>query len=184
MSGAGVEIRVEDEQLLRALRSVRRFLSEGGLRGVLDDIGRRLETSTVHRFKTETAPDGTPWKPSLASYSRGPARGGAGNPDRGQTLTATGRLRASITRIVGEDVLRVGTNVVYAAIHQFGGKTPPRTIRPRDRKALAWPGAAHPVRAVRHPGSKIPARPFLGISPGDERAILLIVNTRLKALWK
>ena len=32
--------------------------------------------------------------------------------------------------------------------------TRPHTIRPRRKRALSWPGAAHPVRVVRHPGVK------------------------------
>ena len=32
--------------------------------------------------------------------------------------------------------------------------TRPHTILPKDKKALYWPGAAHPVRRVNHPGSK------------------------------
>ena len=31
---------------------------------------------------------------------------------------------------------------------------------PKDKKALYWPGAAHPVRKVNHPGSK--ANDFMG----------------------
>lgn len=185
MSGAGVEVRPEgDEEIARALRRLSLFTDGKGLPEAFDEIGARLEASTQRRFETETAPSGEPWKPSGASYDRGPAPGGKGHEDRGQTLTDTGRLRASITRVVGEDVLRVGTNVEYAGIHQFGGKTAARTIRPRRRKALAWPGAAHPVKKVNHPGSEVPARPFLGLSPADERAVLRIVNARLEALWR
>ena len=64
----------------------------------------------------------------------------------------------------------------YAAIHQFGGRTAPRTIRPKRKKALYWPGAAHPVARVDHPGSAIPARPFLGIDADDRQSILRIVS--------
>ena len=31
--------------------------------------------------------------------------------------------------------------------------TPPHVIEPRDRQALAWPGAQHPVTRVHHPGT-------------------------------
>ena len=182
---AGLEIRADgDGEIERALRRLRRFVSGEDMRDAFDEIGARLEASTQHRFETETDPQGERWEPSGASYERGPAPGGMGNPDRGQTLTDTGRLRASITRIVGEDMLQVGTNVIYAGIHQFGGKTKPHVIRPKRKKALAWPGGRHPVRKVNHPGSNVPARPFLGLSAGDERAVLRIVNTRLAALWR
>ena len=184
-AGAGITITVDDGEVGRALRRLQRRVKD--LRPALDEIGARLETSTRRRFETETGPDNLPWKPSRASYDRGGSGFhplGGGHQDRGQTLTDTGRLRASITRRLRDDAVEVGTNVVYAAIHQFGGKTPPRTIRPRNRKALAWPGAPHPVRSVRHPGSRMPARPFLGVSGSDERALLRIVSRRIEEAWR
>ena len=54
----------------------------------------------------------------------------------------------------------VGSDRHYAAIHQLGGKTAPHKIVPKNKKALFWPGAKHPVKSVNHPGSKIPARPY------------------------
>jgi hypothetical protein len=38
--------------------------------------------------------------------------------------------------------------------------TPPHLIRPKDKKALSWPGAAHPVKVVHHPGTR--PRPIIG----------------------
>lgn len=32
--------------------------------------------------------------------------------------------------------------------------TKPHEIRPSSKKALSWPGAAHPVKRVQHPGTK------------------------------
>lgn len=37
--------------------------------------------------------------------------------------------------------------------------TPPHIIRPREKKALFWNGASHPVRQVYHPGTK--AQPII-----------------------
>ena len=173
MTGAAVEIRADDSELLAGLRRLRRWLDDQGLRDALDEIGAGLETTTVRRFETGLAPDRTPWKPS-----------GRARRDGGRTLADTGRLRDSITRVVGDDVLQVGTNVKYGGIHQFGGKTKPHEIRPRRKKALAWPGARHPVKSVKHPGSRVPARPYLGVSPADRRAIAAIVNARLRSLWR
>ena len=86
----------------------------------------------------------------------------------GQVLkNQTGRLRRSITpnirgmgtQIVGE----VGTNVEYAAIHEYGGKTPPHEILPKRGRALAFMmgGKQVIVRKVNHPGSKMPERSFM-----------------------
>jgi phage gpG-like protein len=73
----------------------------------------------------------------------------------------TGRLRASITHELAHDerglVARVGSNVEYARYVEEG--TEPHRIVPRRAQALHWPGAAHPVLAVNHPGTR--ARPYL-----------------------
>jgi phage gpG-like protein len=104
----------------------------------------------------------------------------------------TGTLRRSITGKVSESgtqvIGTVGTNIVYARINEFGGKTPPHDIYPRNAQALAWPGQGVNASAfmkkgggftkrggvslgqsgslvfakvVHHPGSKIPARSYL-----------------------
>lgn len=70
----------------------------------------------------------------------------------------TGHLRRSITSRVEQGGNRgiVGTNLRYArAVHEG---TKRRVIRPTAKKALWWKGAKHPVKLVRHPGSK--ANPF------------------------
>lgn len=58
----------------------------------------------------------------------------------------------------GDDTRRVTTDdeiFIYqdqgTGTHAGKGKY---TIRPRRKRALSWPGAAHPVRVVRHPGVK------------------------------
>jgi hypothetical protein len=65
----------------------------------------------------------------------------------------TGRLGRSygvvrITRLTRH----VGSGLEYATTVELGG--PPHDIRPKTKKALAWPGGQHPVRVVHHPGSR------------------------------
>lgn len=77
----------------------------------------------------------------------------------GQALRVrTGRLRGSITSAVdikGDTVLgRIGTNVIYARIHELGG-----IIMPKTAKALRFqvaPGEWRTAQKV-----VMPARPFL-----------------------
>lgn len=83
------------------------------------------------------------------------------NEARRRARVDTGRLRSSIVsraetsgRAVG---YVVGTNVKYAADVENG--TDPHVIVPKDKKALYWPGARHPVGKVNHPGTK--AYPFM-----------------------
>ncbi|MFJ9754969.1 HK97 gp10 family phage protein [Streptomyces sp. NPDC101149] len=83
------------------------------------------------------------------------------NEARRRAPVDTGRLRASIvsrTEGGGRSLgYVVGTNVNYAADVEYG--TAPHVIKPRYKKALYWPGAAHPVASVNHPGTA--PRPFL-----------------------
>jgi len=58
------------------------------------------------------------------------------------------------------DSVTISSDRKYAAIHQMGGQTKAHIILPKYGKALFWPGLAHPVKSVKHPGSNIPARPF------------------------
>jgi hypothetical protein len=37
--------------------------------------------------------------------------------------------------------------------------TSPHVIKPVNKRALYWPGAAHPVASVNHPGTR--AQPFM-----------------------
>jgi hypothetical protein len=65
----------------------------------------------------------------------------------------TGRLAASLVAEVHNKVLRVGsTDCNYATDVEMG--TMPHFIFPNSKKALFWPGAAHPVAYVNHPGTR------------------------------
>lgn len=100
----------------------------------------------------------------------------------------TGRLRQSLQTSVEADgsAAVVGTNVEYARIHEYGGRTGPHAIFPRNLSgALRFPrsglaaslltttrrgtirrGAYNAAllqfaHAVQHPGSVMPARPYM-----------------------
>ncbi|WIC88818.1 minor capsid protein [Streptomyces phage OnionKnight] len=83
------------------------------------------------------------------------------NEARRRAPVDTGRLRSSIVsraetsgRTAG---YVIGTNVNYAAAVEYG--TSPHVIKPVNKRALYWPGAAHPVASVNHPGTR--AQPFM-----------------------
>lgn len=107
-----------------------------------------------------------------------------GQPSR---LRDTGTLAKSIRLTTATNRgLTVGSDRDYAAIHQLGGKTAPHKIRPKNGKALFWPGAAHPVAFVNHPGSTMPARPYLPfdksgrLTPQGVRLLEQVVRVRLR----
>jgi len=90
-----------------------------------------------------------------------------------ETPVKRGTLRRSETyEIDSPQQGHIGTNLKYArAVHEG---LPPRVITPVHKAALFWPGAAHPVKKVNHPGTK--GNPFFtrGINharPGIDREL-------------
>ena len=90
-----------------------------------------------------------------------------GSPSK---LQDTGRLKSSIQRVFDDSSAVVGTNVIYAGIHQFGG-----IIRPKKAKALHFNGKF--VSQV-----NMPARPFLKLESDDLQEIELIGQRYLQGL--
>lgn len=152
-----LRIDIKDEGIDRALA---RLAAKGrNMKGALAVIGERVLRQTDDRWARNIDPDGRPWKSPLSATWR--------KKKTSLTLQESGHLRGSIRYQVTGNTLLVGTDVPYARIHHAGGKTAAHIIRPKQGKALFWPGAGHPVKAVRHPGSDMPARPFLGIGRTD-----------------
>lgn len=121
---------------------------------LMKTIGEGLVTSTRHRFATSTAPDGSRWLPSRRVLE---------SKKGGRTLVLSSRLMRSITQQSDSTTVRIGTNVVYAAIHQFGG-----IIRPKTKKALSFGKGKNKVTVSK---VTIPARPYLGLNDADRKSI-------------
>ena len=82
----------------------------------------------------------------------------------------TGHLRRGITTDIGNMEVTVHTsNIKYARGVEEG--TRPHVIRAKNKKALYWKGAKHPVKSVRHPGSR--AKPFLIPAFEKEKEVLI-----------
>ncbi len=158
-----ITITAHDEEVKKSLDELQRRLRD--LSPVMKQIAQIVRTSVIKNFEVGGRPG---WQPSRRAKMEG-----------GLTLVKSGRLRNSIVARGYADRAEVGTNVVYAAIHQLGGKTPPRVIVPKRAKALFWPGAKHPVKSVNHPGSNIPARPFLMVQDEDWVEIKNVINRYL-----
>ena len=154
----GLTITVQDADVLSGLRKMKAVADDLG--PVLADIGAELESSTVKRFVTNVAPDGVPWPPSARAKA-------TGRP----TLVQHGDLRDSIHYVVDGDAVEVGSNLIYAGIHQVGG-----TISAKG-KALAF--TLHNGPFVMVQSVTIPARPYLGLSSNDNAAVLDIVGEHL-----
>ena len=92
---------------------------------ILDEIGDRLRKSTISRFFSKTSPTGRVWKRTKRPRGRAGRRGG--------TLVLTGALRDSITAVVSQGKVEIGTDIWYGRIHQEGGRLDAR-YRLRARK--------------------------------------------------
>ncbi len=86
----------------------------------------------------------------------------------GQALKIqTGALQRSINYQLldegGRIAATVGTNLVYAAIHEYGGTTRAHVIESSQAKTLAFQMGGQNVfcKRVNHPGSRMPERSFL-----------------------
>jgi phage virion morphogenesis protein len=143
----------------------------GALKGASKAVGVYVRRSTLERFRFARDPDGTPWVPLNPFYAA--IKRGSGIL-RGSGMS--GGLMGSITMNASEGAVEVGTNKIYAGVHQFGA-----VIKPRRAKALAFRmgGNNSPLAFAR--SVTIPARPFLGISAEDETEIGLILFDVLQA---
>ncbi len=70
----------------------------------------------------------------------------------------TGHLRRGIATNIRDLEATIHTsNIKYASGVEFGTKA--HIIKAKNKKALYWKGASHPVKSVKHPGGK--AKPYL-----------------------
>lgn len=173
MTGAQIRVDITGaEETLAALRRAAERTAEP--RGLWDAIGLLLVGSTQQRFERGVGPSGSPWPPSARARFGG-----------GKTLIDTARLMQSITFVASDAGVEVGTNVIYAAIHQFGGdiKHAARqhtTYRKYDARTdelssqfvkRKHSNFAEDVTIPAHTVT-MPARPFLGLDQDDERDIV------------
>jgi phage virion morphogenesis protein len=123
-------------------------------RDLMNRLGRVMRTQVQRSFDTGKDPDGNAWKPTI--------RGG-------QILRDTGRLRNSIDyQVHGDDEVHIGTNVIYAPVHQFGA-----TIRAKNARYLKFMVGG---KFVQKRSVTIPARPFMGFGQQREERINKAVN--------
>ena len=141
-------IRLEGDtrQLLRRMQNV----AEIDKKGLNAALAEGVRESTLERFKNSVGPSGKRWKVSIRAASEG-----------GKTLIKSAQLRNSIKSKSDATGFAVGTNVKYAATHQFGESG--RTIL-RFQIGGEWV-------LKKQVKIRIPARPFLGLSDEDMQEI-------------
>lgn len=156
MSGSVIEVKIDDREVRDLLSRI--AAKTGNLTPAMKTIGEIVLRSVKENFRQGGRPE--KWKPlsqrtlhSVAGGKKGYKKSGglrAGSirrlKDR-KILIASKRLMDSISYKEEKDKVTIGTDVVYAALHQFGGK------------------------AGRGKKINVPARPFLMVQEEDWPAI-------------
>ena len=146
---------------------------------LMREVAGIMQSSVDLAFRNQKDPvTGSPWPALNPQYASQRAERG----HSGKILQVSGGLNLSIDRHIDQSrdgfSILVGTNHHLAAVHNFGARTRPHVIRAKNKKALSIPGIG-PRKAVNHPGSVIPARRFLGLSPHHAEDIRLAVLKHL-----
>lgn len=127
-----------------------------------DALGLLLESNTISRFEHETDPTGKKWEKSQRAIA-----------DGGKTLTDTERLQGSINYESDARSVRIGTNVVYARIHQEGFSGSQKVAAHKRKMSqvfgLKLKSPIEVVVPAFERNMKMPVRAYLGFSDDDEQ---------------
>jgi len=143
MSGAAVQITIDDAALRAALKQLTAHVSD--MQPVFADIAEMVLETTKARFEATVGPDDIPWDsllPKTIARKKKPAD---------SILVETGTLLDQLVALSDSDSAQVGSNIIYAATHQFGDIM-----------------------------DAIPARPFLGIDQNDQNDIITLLRIYLE----
>lgn len=128
---ADINASVDNAEVMLELQRLNRAVSN--MQPVFNDIGNVIKTEIENTFTDQKSPDGINWKP-LSPVTIARRHNHSNVP-----LNDTGKLKNSFTYIATNNSVKIGANVPYAAMMNYGGS---RTT-------------------FRHLWGDIPARPFL-----------------------
>ncbi len=140
MSDEPIEIKIDNKKVEKALLEIAQKTSN--LRPLMKNVAGIMADSTEENFKEEGRPK---WK-DLSEKTK-TARKKTGHYP-GQILQVSGQLALSVTTQYDDTSVVIGSNKVYAAIHQLGGQ------------------------AGKNKKITIPARPYLKLTDNDFEEIL------------
>ena len=139
---------------------------------LMQDIGEYMVKSTNDHFASGSDPDGKPWAPrtqtTLDAYA---AR--KDKPGPRPLIGPTKSLSGTISYEAGADDVSWGSNMIYAAVQQFGAEAGAfgarMGVNKKGRRFFM------PI-----PWGNIPARRFLGVGKEDQAALIEIVEEYLE----
>jgi len=172
-TGISMQVTIDDAEVQALVKAAAARCR--GLKPVLKNFGEYMLLATEERFAREHDPDGRAWAPLSArrlAEKKGP-----------KILTERSRLRKSMAYKVGATFVRIGTNVVYGAVHQLGfaGTVVVRAHRRKVKSRNVTSGRRKVSSGVgfvksHHRKMNMPARPFLGVSTADTAELIAILR--------
>ena len=149
-----IELNIENSKSILLLQEL--IAASRDLSPVMREVAGILADSSEQALSSEVDPStGQSWQSLTESHKSRRSQQGY----TGSILSMTGQLASSIQSGYGSDFAQVGSNLVYAAIHQHGGTS---DMRPAN--------------------AAIPARPFLGVSELDQEEIIEVLKSHLETL--
>ena len=144
-----IEIKIENKEVLTRLQE----LANRGenLRPLMKNIAGIMATATEDNFKDEGRPD--KWV-DLSETTKKQRQKIGKYP--GQILQVSGQLASSVSTAYDDNSAVIGSNLVYAAIHQLGGQ------------------------AGKNKKTTIPARPYLKLTDDNFEEIFDEINNFLE----
>ncbi len=159
-----ITVTIDSLQVRQAFSRLTRLMAD--TTPVMRAIGTGLIAGTHDRFQAGVDPGGAPWAKLNPQYAF--TKRGAGIL---RESAMAGGLMGSIAMQAGRDNVVVGSNKIYAAVHQFGA-----TITPKSGPHLVFKLGGRLVKAR---SVTIPARPYLGVSADDRQMIGDVVTASL-----
>lgn len=155
MSGVEMRFTLDDRELVRQIEGL--IARGSNLQEPLEDIGQDMVSITTRAFEESRTPEGVAWLPSAAATREGRRT----LIERG----VRGGLMGSFSYIATALGVTYGTNMVHAAIHQFGG-----TIQTSQARGAAEQNAGTGFgQALAESIIVLPARAFVGASDTDQQ---------------
>lgn len=143
---------------------------------VLNAIGAYQDRRFQQSFDANQTPEGEPWPPLAPSTL-------ARKRNNKMLVEGIGRIPASRFFEVQAGKVIVGYGDPLAIIHDQGAEIPAVEIVPREREALFWPGARHPVRRVTIPPRTLPARGLVGFTSEDVQEWIAIAEDEILGVF-
>lgn len=163
-----IVVEIDSKEALDALRQASKQI--GNTRLLMENLGEALLNTTLERMDNEEAPDGQKWQRLNSAY----ASSKRSNKILQEQGMASG-LKGSLHYAISGNELRLGSDKIYAAIHQFGGE-----IKPVNGDYLTFKMGGGFIKARK---VTIPARPYLGVGPNEEQAIINVAKDLLNAAF-